>query len=220
MALVYLRELDNDTRFAIWRIEESSEDLLSRLQLNEREHTILSKLNKGKRTLHWLSTRVLLRNMLDTPGYIDCPSDEHGKPYLANFPYKISLTHSYDYVSVMMSKNREVGIDLELIKPKILRIASKFMKDEELEFIHPDHEILQLYACWCAKEAVYKLQGNRGVSFRENMTIQPFDYQNQGVMFLQLQSETRHQTFRVHYERFQEYMLGYVIDDWPAELNV
>ncbi len=220
MALVYLRELDNDTRFAIWRIEETAEDLISRLQLDAREKEVLSKLNKGKRTLHWLATRVLLRHMLDTPGYIDCPSDENGKPYLANFPYKISLTHSFDYVSVMMSANREVGIDLELIKPKILRIANKFMKDEELALIDPAHEILQLYACWCAKEAVYKLQGNRGVSFRENMTILPFEYQNQGVLSLRLESEDRNHTFRVHYERFQEYMLGYVTEEWPAELKL
>ncbi len=211
MALVYLRELDNDVRFAIWRIEETAEDLIGRLQLDGREQAILSKLNKGKRTLHWLATRVLLRHMLDTTGFIDCPSDENGKPYLANFPQRISLTHSFDYAAVMMSNNGEVGIDLELVKPKILRIADKFMKQEELEAIGNGH-IEQLYACWCAKEAVYKLQGNKGVSFKDNMTIQPFDYQDQGVLFLDLEAPDRTDRFKVYYERFQEYMLGYVVE--------
>ncbi|WP_257668905.1 4'-phosphopantetheinyl transferase family protein [Parapedobacter tibetensis] len=212
MALAYLRELDNNVRFAIWRIEEPAEDLLSRLRLNDREMAVLSRLNKGKRTLHWLATRVLLREMLDTLGFIDCPSDKNGKPYLANFPQRISLTHSFDYAAVMMSDNGEVGIDLELVKPKILRIADKFMKDEELKSIGDPNKIEQLYACWCAKEAVYKLQGNKGVSFKDNMTILPFDFQDQGVLFLDLDAPHRKEQFKVYYEKFQEYMLGYVME--------
>lgn len=211
MALAYLRELDNNVRFAIWRIEESAEDLICRLQLDSREQAVLSRLNKGKRTLHWLATRVLLRTMLNTSGYIDCPSDENGKPYLANFPQRISLTHSFDYAAVMMSDNGEVGIDLELVKPKIVRIADKFMKPDELAAIGKDR-IEKLYACWCAKEAVYKLQGNKGVSFKDNMTVNPFDYQDQGVLFLDLDSPHRKEQFKVHYEKFQEYLLGYVVE--------
>jgi len=211
MALVYLRELDHGVRFAIWRIEETAEALLSRLQLNDREHALLSRLNKGKRTLHWLATRVLLREMLNTTGYIDCPSDENGKPYLANFPQRISLTHSFEYAAVMMSDVGEVGIDLELVKPKILRIADKFMKPDELEAIGGDY-IDKLYACWCAKEAVYKLQGNKGVSFKDNMTILPFTFQDQGVLFLELSAPHRQETFKVYYEKFQEYLLGYVAE--------
>lgn len=212
MALAYLRELDNNVRFAIWRIEESADELIGRLQLDAREQAVLGRLNKGKRTLHWLATRVLLRKMLDTPGFIDCPSDENGKPYLANFPQRISLTHSFDYAAVMMSNNGEVGIDLELVKPKILRITNKFMKVQELESVGSDH-VEKLYACWCAKEAVYKLQGNKGVSFKDNMTIQPFDFQDQGVLFLTLDAPHRQEQFKVYYEKFQEYMLGYVMED-------
>lgn len=215
MALVYLRELNPQVRFAIWRVEEEAEDLVGRLQLNDREMTVLAGLNKGKRTLHWLTTRVLLRYMLDTPGYIDCPSDENGKPYLANFPHKISLTHSFDYVAVMLSENGEVGIDLELVGSKILKIAHKFMTPEELagtDLLDEETRVNYLYACWCAKEAVYKLQGNKGVSFRENMNILPFDFQEQGVLNLKLQSTRVNKTFKVHYERFLDYMLGYVVD--------
>ena len=212
MALAYLRELDNDVRFAIWRIEETAEELIGNLQLDDREKAILGRLNKGKRTLHWLATRVLLRKMLDTPGFINCPSDENGKPYLANFSQRISLTHSFDYAAVMMSNNGEVGIDLELVKPKILRIADKFMTEDELAPIGDPNKIEQLYACWCAKEAVYKLQGNKGVSFKDNMTIRPFEFQDQGVLYLDLDAPHRKEEFKVYYEKFQEYMLGYVVE--------
>lgn len=214
MGLVYLRELDNSTRFAIWRIEEDAEYLVSRLQLDEREEAVLESFNKGKRTLHWLATRVLLRYMLDTPNYIECVSDKNGKPYLVNFPQRISLTHSFEYAAVMISDHSEVGIDLELIKPKILRIADKFMKPTELVFMQEldeEQRMLHLYACWCAKEAVYKLQGDRGVSFKDNMTIEPFVFQDQGVLTLNLQIPGKDERFSVHYERFLDYMLGYVV---------
>ncbi len=211
MGLVYLRELNNETKFAIWKIEESVEELLGRLQLDEREKAKLESLSKGKRTLHWLATRVLLRYLLKTENYIACPSDENGKPFLPDYPFKISLTHSYDYAGVLMSQRGECGIDLEIVKDKILRIKEKFLKPSELSFILNEN-VEQLYACWCAKEAVYKLQGNKGVSFLDDMTILPFQYRPQGVMTLMLRKEKHSYAFQVYYEKFQDYMLGYVVE--------
>jgi len=213
MALAYLRELDSDTKFAIWKIEETAAELMDKLQLDEAEKNKLQQLSKGKRTLHWLATRVLLRYLLQTDQYIHCPSDANGKPYLPDYPYELSLTHSFDFAGVILSTKGPCGIDLEIVKEKVVRIKEKFLKPEELLFIRKEDEIAQLYACWCAKEAVYKLQGNRGVSFLENMTIHPFTYRPQGVMTVDLFKDQRKFSFQVYYEKFQEYMLGYVVDD-------
>ncbi|MCA5003986.1 4'-phosphopantetheinyl transferase family protein [Sphingobacterium bovistauri] len=212
MALVYLRELNEQTKFAIWKIEESAEELVAKLQLDEEEQEKLHQLSKGKRTLHWLATRVLLRYLLQTNEYIHCPSDTNGKPYLPDYPYKISLTHSFDYAGVMLSTKGECGIDLEIIMEKVVRIKEKFLKPEELSFIQPEHEVLQLYACWCAKEAVYKLQGNKGVSFLVDMTIKPFNFKPQGVMLLDLAKDGITSTYEVYYEQFQNYMLGFAVE--------
>src|SRR5690606_29031503 len=213
MALAYLRELDSDKKFAIWKIEETSAELMDKLQLDEAEKNKLQQLSKGKRTLHWLATRVLLRYLLQTDQYIHCPSDANGKPYLPDYPYELSLTHSFDFAGVILSTKGPCGIDLEIVEEKVVRIKEKFLKPEELLFIRKEDEIAQLYACWCAKEAVYKLQGNRGVSFLENMTIHPFTYRPQGVMTVDLFKDQRKFSFQVYYEKFQEYMLGYVVDD-------
>jgi 4'-phosphopantetheinyl transferase len=212
MALVYLRELNNQTKFAIWKIEETAEELLSKLQLDDAEQEKLRHLSKGKRTLHWLATRVLLRYLLQTNEYIHCPSDSNGKPYLPDYPYKISLTHSFEYAGVMLSTLGDCGMDLELVMDKVLRIKEKFLKPEELAFINPENEILHLYACWCAKEAVYKLQGNKGVSFLDDMTIKTFNYKPQGVMLLDLTKDNQTVTYEVYYEQFQNYMLGYAVE--------
>lgn len=212
MGLVYLRELDSTSKFAIWKIEEGSDELLSHLQLDDAERNTLQRLNKGKRTLHWLATRVLLRTLLNTDEFIACIPDGNGKPYLPDFPYKISLTHSFDYAGVLLSTQGECGIDIELVKDKIDRIKEKFLRPDELKHITEGaHRIEQLYACWCAKEAVYKLQGNKGVSFLQDMTVLPFEYRPQGVMEVVLATQGQQSVFQVFYERFNEYMLGYVI---------
>lgn len=212
MALVYQKEVDSQSIIALWKIEEKEDVLLKKLQLNSLEREKLASLGKGKRTLHWLATRVLLRTLLDTDDYINCPSDANGKPFLPDYPYKISLTHSYEYAGIIMSKESECGIDLEIIKNKVLTIKNKFLKPEELEFIDPEKEIEQLYACWCAKEAIYKLQGNKGVSFLHNMTIHPFTYDESGTLRLDLHKGDVVKSYTVHYEKFNTYMLGYALE--------
>ncbi|WP_114941045.1 4'-phosphopantetheinyl transferase family protein [Mucilaginibacter endophyticus] len=210
MAIAYRQRIDDDTEFALWRIEEEATDLYSQLQLNQQEKDFVESLSNGKRHLHWLGTRVLLRKMLRTDEYIDCKVDEHGKPYLVNLPYHISLSHSFDYAAVMISKTHKVGIDIEQIKQKVERIANKFMRKEELAFIGGRQKIEQLYVCWCAKEAVYKCNGQKEVSFADNIFLEPFQFEHHGVVNAQLHKKTNVIDYTVGYMQYEDYMIGYV----------
>jgi len=212
MSLVYHKVLDQYTSFAVWKIEESAEELMAQLQLKDHEILYLNTLINGKRNLHWLSTRVLLRRMMNTDAYIDCRVDSSGKPYLTNFPHFISLSHSFDYAAVMVSKDKAVGIDIELIKDKIERIAHKFMSKCELAFISEDR-IEQLYVCWCAKEAIYKLHGKKNISFLDHIRIEPFDYSGTGSFRASLDTGSQKNDYTVHYDKFKGYMIGYVADN-------
>ena len=213
MALAYFKQIDPQTSFALWKIDEQAEELISQLQLKYHEVKHLESLHKGKRNLHWLSTRVLLRKMLETDCYIDCRVDEHGKPYLANFPHFISLSHSFDYAAVMISKNKPVGIDIELIKDKIERIAHKFMNQEELLNMNSEHLTEHLYISWCAKEAIYKLQGKKNVSFLNNIRLNQFGFSTEGRLKAKLMVEHSEKEFEVHYQKIDGYMIGYVADE-------
>jgi phosphopantetheine--protein transferase-like protein len=210
MAIAYKKQIDNDTEFAIWKIEEKADDLYNQLQLNEQEKAYVEQLSHGKRNLHWLGTRVLLRKMLNTDEYIDCQVDEHGKPYLVDLPYHISLSHSFDYAAVMISKKRPVGIDIEQIKEKVERIAHKFMRPAEMAFINDQHKIQQLYVCWCAKEAVYKCYGQKEVSFADNISLKPFNFDKEGNVSAHLNKGAVSLDYRVDYLQYEDYMIGYV----------
>ena len=210
MAIAYRKQVDSDTEFALWKIEEKAADLYNQLQLDEQEKAYFDQLKLGKRHLHWLGVRVLLRTMLNTSDYIDCKIDEHGKPYLVSIPYHISLSHSFDYAAVMISKSRPVGIDIEQIQGKVERIADKFMRPAELGFIDPNHRINQLYVGWCAKEAVYKCYGQKEVSFLDNIQLQPFNFANEGQVKAHLRKDDVNLDYKVDYMLYHDYMVGYV----------
>jgi 4'-phosphopantetheinyl transferase len=210
MAIAYKKQIDDDTEFAIWKIEEKADELYNQLQLNEQEKAFVELLSHGKRHLHWLGTRVLLRKMLQTDEYIDCRVDAHGKPYLVNLPYHISLSHSFEYAAVMISKTRPVGIDIEQIKEKVERIAHKFMRPVEMAFINDRDKIAQLYVCWCAKEAVYKCYGQKEVSFADNISLEPFNFDHEGKVTAHLVKDLTQLDYRVDYLKYKDYMIGYV----------
>ena len=212
MPVVFNKNIDEDTILAVWKIEETEAELLSGLQLKQHELDFISSLNNGKRLLHWLSTRVLLRTMLNTSDYIDCQMDEHGKPYLPDLDYHISLSHSYDYASVIIGKTKKVGVDIELIKHKIKSIKHKFVSDVELAQKQIGDNIEGLYVCWCAKEAIYKWNGRKGLEFKQDMHIKPFKLKKEGQLnaLVDLPDGTRELT--VHYFKTDDgYMLGYVV---------
>ena len=212
MPLIYNKNIDDHTQLAVWKIEEGKEELLSSLQLKQHEHDFLATLNQGKRLLQWLSTRFLLRNMLNTSAYIDVRLDEHGKPYLTDFPYSISLSHSYDYAVVMIGAERGVGVDIELIKPKIERIQQKFLSPPELAQGNIKNNTNALYACWCVKEAVYKWYGKKGLEFRKHIHIQPFELMDIGSVTVIVDLPEGTQTLTVcYFNTIPGYMLGYVV---------
>jgi 4'-phosphopantetheinyl transferase len=211
MAIAYSKQVDADTEFALWKIEEQAEDLYAQLQLDEGEKAFVEQLRHGKRHLHWLGTRVLLRTMLRTDEFIDCKIDAHGKPYLVNLPYHISLSHSFDYAAVMISKSGKVGIDIEQISQKVERIAPRFLNPAELTSVLQDkHKVKALYACWCAKEAVYKCHGQKEVSFADNITLQPFTFEPEGNIQATIQKDTLKLDYTVQYFKYDDYMVGYV----------
>ena len=93
-----------------------------------------SALTDEERSLHWLSSRVLIRHMLHTTHFIDLQADEYGKPFLGNFDYKLSISHSEGRVAVILS-DKEVGIDIQHVTSRILDIYSRFCTKPETDFL-------------------------------------------------------------------------------------
>lgn len=212
MPLVLKNNIDQHTVLGLWKIAESEEALLASLQLKPHEWETINALGGEKRRLHWLSTRVLLRTLLATKEYIDCQIDEHGKPFLVDSDIHISLSHSFDYAAVLISHGKQVGVDIELIKPKISVIKHKFLSDEELNWPQMADNLNGLYVCWCAKEAIYKWHGKKGLAFKRDMCIQPFELGETGALTTLVALPTGNVEVKPHYFKTNDgYMLAYIV---------
>ncbi|WP_461788708.1 4'-phosphopantetheinyl transferase family protein [Pedobacter sp.] len=214
MPIVFDLKIDEHTELSVWKIEESHDQLLSGLQLKQHEIDVIESFKSDKRALQWLSTRLLLRTMLDTKEYIDCQMDDHGKPYLVNYDYHISLSHSYDYAAVMISRDstKKVGLDMEMIKHKIKLVRHKFLSDVELAQKQIGNNIDGLYVCWCAKEAIYKWHGKKELEFKRDIHIKPFKLREEGDLHTLVELPEGTRELEVNYFKTVDgYMLAYVI---------
>lgn len=174
MALLTYKEVDSQTVLGIWKVEESDHFFEGDLHLFAEEQRELSLL-KGRKRTEWLSSRYLLHKLSKATDRHPCLKDDFGKPYLQYFERFISLSHSSEYTAALIA-DRVCGIDVQVIVPKISRIVSKFIRDDEFAFI-PDtsNDILYYHAVWGAKESMYKAYGKRGLDFKKDMRVLDFE---------------------------------------------
>jgi 4'-phosphopantetheinyl transferase len=165
--------LNPSTRIFVWEITESYQELFEAVVLNESN---LNRLNCMKSEMHqraFLSVRKLFQEV----GYTDFDLyyDEFGKPHLYDGKH-ISITHSHQFSAIILS-DEVVGIDIELQREKIIRIADKFA-DTEFSFLNPEEKteyIRKLTVIWGAKEAIFKIRNEKGISFRDHIKVEAFE---------------------------------------------
>jgi 4'-phosphopantetheinyl transferase len=114
--------------------------------------------------------RLLLARYLGMPARkLGFSLGPNGKPTLAPAAYarpavSFNMTHSHGRALLAVSDGRELGIDLELINPKVraLEIARRYFSTSERAIIEAAAEPAQarsFFRHWVAKEAVLKGQG-------------------------------------------------------------
>ncbi len=165
----------------IWKIEESVSDLLTLLNKPEMAYPFLTDCRSESRKKEWLATRVLLKELLGEQTDIAYYPD--GSPYLPDKEGMfISISHTKDYVAVYCTRENPVGIDIEHRSSRVLKIKTRFLTEEELVMIEPEHEIEHLLICWCAKETLFKLIKQTDVDFRDHLHIRPFPFRDRGEL--------------------------------------
>lgn len=158
MPIYKTAKLPYNTHFLVWEITESEVWLAQEIELTE---LCVNRLSKMKSLVHrkgFLSVRHLLKAHGYAPS--DLRYDDYGKPHLADGKY-ISISHSHNFAVVVIS-DCPIGVDIEKERPKIHRIAPKFLAASEQETPATDrYRTTQ----WCIKEAAFKAFGKKGLSF-------------------------------------------------------
>lgn len=163
--------VDPSTKVLIWKIEESFDSLNDGISLTE---ICRVRVNNMKSDVHRRAF-MSIRHLLALFGYTDHDVfyDENGKPHLKDGKF-ISITHSYMFAAIIVS-DIEVGIDIEMQRQKILRIAHKFTPIEEYRTIANEDALMRkLTIVWAAKESLYKSFSEKSVSFLQNINVDEF----------------------------------------------
>ena len=160
------------TKVLIWKIEESIEALCNGIVLTPH---CQERVKGMKSNLHQRGF-MSVRHLLAVEGYTDFDLyyDAKGKPHLKDGK-KISITHSYTFSAIIVG-NKEVGIDIEMQRSKILKIAHKFTPVYEYRTLaNEDALIRKLTMVWGAKESLYKSFAEKGVSFLKDIFVEDYD---------------------------------------------
>lgn len=174
--------IDADTQVLVWKNTESLEQLRAETRLKEVCQNRLEGMKSEQHQKGFLGVRMLLQHV----GYTDFDLfyDSNGKPHLKDGK-NISITHSYAFSAIIIS-SRQIGIDMELQREKVLLIANKFV-DSEFSFLDQEDNgdyLRRLIIIWGVKEAVYKMISRPGMSFKQNIEVFPFTVEDgQGETF-------------------------------------
>jgi 4'-phosphopantetheinyl transferase len=207
MALVLRENLLNYAQYAVWKIEEEPEFYRAGLILSEWETAYLNNITHPKRQLTWLASRYLLKQLMDTDVFVELLFDEHGKPFVSNFDIFVSLSHSNGHAAAIISKDYEVGIDVEEPHRNIEIIKNKFLSAAELHNIGKNNLRENLLIYWSAKEVIYKIYGKRKLEFKDDMYIKPFLLKARGDIDGMLMKNGVVADYHLHYMLNSEFTL-------------
>lgn len=197
------------TTVYVWNITESEAWLRTGLTLREASIKRLFTMSSELHRRGFLSIRHLLR----TAGYTDQHLfyDDHGKPHLKDGKY-ISITHSYEFTAIIIS-DVPVGIDIEMQREKIMRIATKFIDYEASYLSEIPEPIKELTVIWGAKESMYKLYGTKGLAFKDHCMVAAFTLASKHTVS-RIIYKNDNLKFDVFFEELENFILVYIL---PAQ---
>jgi phosphopantetheine--protein transferase-like protein len=168
MALLFKKE-EPHFKLGIWKIEEEADFF-------EQQITFRSKAVHVGRQLQQLTTRFLLVHLQDDFPIEEIETNQNGKPYLPGQELQFNISHSSELGAAILSESNLVGIDVERINARIVKVKHKYLASAELEAVNgskDDEQLSYLTKYWAIKEAVYKWWGKGGVDFANDICILP-----------------------------------------------
>lgn len=196
--------INTTSQVLIWEITETFEDLFDEVMMKD---ISLIRLNNMKSLSHqkgFLSIRKLLQEI----GYTDEDLfyDETGKPNLLDGKH-ISITHSFEFSAIIVSE-KVAGIDLEMQREKIITIAEKFM-DTEFDFLPKEKEqdfIQKSTVIWGVKEAIFKIENQVGISFKDHISVFPFEMSDEKTSAI-LTFQNQVKEYEIQFETLENYVI-------------
>jgi phosphopantetheinyl transferase len=177
MPLFYQHNINGDTKLGIWLIEEPESFFLEKVPLKKNVS------HPFKRRQH-LAGRYLLSYLFPDFPVEEIQIADTRQPFLASEQYHFSISHCGTYAAAIVSGSKRVGVDIEMVTPRIERVADKFLNEGEMDFFNDDYTLfLEQWGLrgrvqqefqtliWSAKEALFKWYGRGELDFKKHMQL-------------------------------------------------
>ena len=192
----------------VWKSLEEIDELLQNAALNLIETMEWNSFKSESRKREWLTTRNALQILLPGANGSSIYYYKNGKPNLMDEGF-ISISHSHEHIALMKSNDPEIGIDIEIINERILKLSQKFLNEREKENVSSENQLEKLHAMWGAKEVLYKIHTIGDLDFKKDLFVHPFDYKSSGELFASILKKGFQKDFKIFYEKMDQYMLSW-----------
>ena len=209
MPLLHYFVAGRDVRVGVWEITEAESYFLEKLGITTDPDQELDAVHGSKR-LEWLAVRTLTTIL--SGGTFKIKKDEWGKPHLEESGRTLSISHSGNKAAAILGTGL-VGIDIQGRSRQLLRIAGRVIRADKIKNLDPNTELETLHVYWGAKEALYKAYGKRELDFREDIFVQPFEYNPLGGSTTgRVQKGAFAKDFDIYYQSIENYFLVYAME--------
>ena len=169
MALFYQHTINGGTKLAIWRIEEPEAFFLEKVPLKR-------DVSHPYKRLQHLAGRYLLPTLFEDFPLEEILIADTNKPFLEDEQYHFSISHCGNYAAAIVSNHQRVGVDIELVTPRIKMIGPKFLNEDENLFLKNYEHLPGLHLelttiLWSVKESLFKWYGKGQVDFKSHMQL-------------------------------------------------
>ena len=133
-----------------------------------------SKYKALSRRKEILSEKIILHKLFPNDDVV-MSHNADGRPVLSN-GMDISISHTRNYIAMMVSATRRVALDIEHISDRVKKVGRMYLRDDE-HFT----EISEMLVAWCVKETMYKLFSSQNLTFQE-IHVHGFQLENGGIV--------------------------------------
>lgn len=199
MPFVIREDINSNHYWGVWEICEEEEYLVQIVRPKEQELKHLYAIKHPKRRLEHLAGRAAAKELIRLMKFenpIIC-NNELGRPEHFNGPIQVSISHSGKYAAAIASSREIVGIDIQLLKNKLEKVAYRIFSSDELERIKSNHTLIGIY--WGVKETLYKLTSKKGINLSENLPIYSHEGTRKGICKAGINLDGIKTKYELHY---------------------
>ncbi|MBQ7751013.1 MAG: 4'-phosphopantetheinyl transferase superfamily protein [Bacteroidales bacterium] len=210
MGLYLKKRLENEAEIGVWKITETEAELKELSSTPSDEMEEISFIRSESLRKQRLAVRALLNTMFDEKVYLS--HHDNGKPYIENNPISISITHTENFVAVILHEDEDVGIDIESLDRDFSAVEKKALSEDEIEDLEDEKRNEQLAIYWCAKEAIFKLLSVYNLDFAEQIEIERFRPKGEGELeAVFINKDEEEEEFELEYITFERHVLVWVV---------